>query len=440
MPIRIFTQGTPEGDDGIRRLLQTLRGAGLVSSDTSGNIDVSTVVREILEEVRSGGDEAVCRLTSRLDRAVITPETLRVPAAALKAARRSADRDSLALMRRAAENVREYQESIRVQDPPPLRRGGRMLAARYTPIERVGVYVPGGKAFYPSTVIMTVVPAQAAGVKSIAVASPPTGGVIGTQVLALLAELGIDEVYNMGGAVAMAALAYGTETVPRVSKIVGPGNAFVAEAKRRLFGTVGIDSIAGPSEVFIVADSTADPELLAADLLAQAEHDPGSAVLATPDGSLAEAVRTAAENQVRSLSREDALRPALDAYSAIIVTPDLEAACTLANEFAPEHLQIITADDDRCLERINNFGAVFLGPDSPVPLGDYYAGPSHVLPTGGTARFFGPLSCNDFLKSSSIIRYDRSGIREDAADVAAFAESEGLTAHARAAMIRLEKE
>lgn len=440
MPIRILTQGTPRGDEGITRLLDTLRGAGLVSSDTAGDVDVPAVVREILDEVRSGGDEAVCRLTSRLDRAEITPKTLRVPAEALESARRSADPNSLALMRRAAENVREYQESIRVQDPPPLRRGGRVLAARYTPIERVGVYVPGGKAFYPSTVIMTVVPAQAAGVRSIAVASPPTGGAIGTQVLALLAELGIEEVYNIGGAVAMAALAYGTESVPRVSKIVGPGNAFVAEAKRRLFGTVGIDSIAGPSEVFIVADSTADPELLAADLLAQAEHNPGSSVLATPDGSLAEAVRAETAAQLQSLSREKVLRPVLDAYSAIIVTADLEAACRLADEFAPEHLQIITADDDRCLEQINNFGAVFLGPDSPVPMGDYYAGPSHVLPTGGTARFFGPLSCNDFLKSSSIIRYDREGIEDDAEDVATFAESEGLTAHARAAMIRLEKE
>jgi len=258
------------------------------------------------------------------------------------------------------------------------------------------------------------------------------------MVLALAGMLGIGEVYRIGGAQAVAALALGTPTVRAVEKIVGPGNAFVAEAKRQLFGRVGIDSVAGPSEVLIVADETAQAAHLAADLLAQAEHDPGSAVLVTPSADLARAVAEELERQLPVLERSQAARAALDAYSAILVVSDLEAACDVANDFATEHLQVIVRDEDAALARIRHAGAIFVGPWTPVPLGDYFAGPSHVLPTGGTARFFGPLSCNDFLKASSLLRYDQASLAEDAADVVDFATREGLTAHARAVAIRTQ--
>jgi histidinol dehydrogenase len=284
---------------------------------------------------------------------------------------------------------------------------------------------------------MTVVPAQVAGVREIVMASPPTGGDISPMAMALAAELGITEVYRMGGAVALAGLAYGTETIVPVHKIVGPGNAFVAEAKRQLFGRVGIDSIAGPSEVFIIADDAAPAAYVAADLLAQAEHDPGSAVLATPSRRLAEHVVVEIERQLASLERSDAIRSALKNYSACIVTKDLDEACELANEFATEHLQIMTNDDARCLQFIRHAGAIFVGVHTPVPVGDYYAGPSHVLPTGGTARQFGPLSCNDFLKASSVLHYDEQGLESDGPRIMEFAAREGLTAHAAAVATRL---
>jgi histidinol dehydrogenase len=316
-------------------------------------------------------------------------------------------------------------------------RGGRKLGVRYTPIERVGVYVPGGRALYPSTVLMTVVPAQTAGVPEIVMASPPTGGRISDLALALAAELGIREVLALGGAVAIAAMAYGTRSIRPVNKIVGPGNAFVAEAKRRLFGRVGIDSVAGPSEVVVVADDSANPEHVAADLLAQAEHDPGAAVLLTPSRTLASAVATEADVQLATLARAEMTRSSLERYGAIVITESLDAACDLASEIAAEHLQIMTAQDARCLARIRNAGAIFVGASTPVPLGDYFAGPSHVLPTGGTAKFFGPLSVNDFLKASSLIEYDAAALAEDAESVQDFAELEGLTAHAAAVRRRM---
>jgi histidinol dehydrogenase len=286
---------------------------------------------------------------------------------------------------------------------------------------------------------MTAVPAQVAKVKDIVMVSPPTGGEINPTVLAIAAELGIREVYRLGGAVGIAALALGTPGIRAVDKIVGPGNAFVAEAKRQLFGRVGIDSIAGPSEVFIVADDSARADWVAADLLAQAEHDPGTAILATPSLTLAEGVMQALEVQAAQLTRKEAVLAALARYSAIFVTPTLDSACDLANQFATEHLQIQTREDARCLERIRNAGAIFVGQHTPVPVGDYFAGPSHVLPTGGTARFFSPLSANDFIKSSSLIRYDATALAQDASGITAFADREGLTAHAAAVRARREQ-
>ncbi|MEY4545775.1 MAG: hypothetical protein RL685_1970 [Pseudomonadota bacterium] len=422
----------------ISALKNALRG-GELTSEAKASHSVAEVVRGIIEQVAKGGDAAAARLTSELDRAQISPANLRVGPELMERAHREADPDLLALIRRAAANVQAYQEHILWKSPPPLERGGRRLGVRYTPLRRVAVYVPGGRALYPSTVVMTVVPARVAGVKEIVMVSPPTGGEIAPLALALAWELGVREVYRLGGAVGLAAVAHGTETIAPVDKIVGPGNAYVAEAKRQLFGRVGIDSIAGPSEVLIVADDSANPSWVAADLIAQAEHDPGSAILVTPSVTLAERAIAQVEEQLAQLERGDAARRSLERYGAVIVSKDLEQACSLANEFATEHLQIITREDDACLARIESAGAIFVGAYTPVPLGDYYAGPSHVLPTGGTARFSAPLSCNDFLKVSSLIRYGAADLAADAADVATFARREGLTAHARAVELRQSK-
>jgi histidinol dehydrogenase len=424
-----------------RTAISTLKNAlraGELTSEAQATHSVAEVVRGIIEQVSKGGDAAAARLTSELDGARVSPATLRVGPELLEQAHREADPELLSLIRRAAANVQAYQEHILWKSPGALERGGRRLAVRYTALRRVAVYVPGGRALYPSTVVMTVVPARVAGVKEIVMFSPPTGGEIAPLALALAWELGVREVYRLGGAVGLAAAAFGTETIAPVDKIVGPGNAYVAEAKRQLFGRVGIDSIAGPSEVLIVADDSAEPSWVAADLIAQAEHDPGSAILVTPSLALAEQVVVRVEEQLGALERGAAARRSLERYGAAIVTTDLERACELANEFATEHLQIITRSDDECLARIESAGAIFVGAYTPVPLGDYYAGPSHVLPTGGTARFSAPLSCNDFLKVSSVLRYGAADLAADAADVATFARREGLSAHARAVEIRQE--
>jgi histidinol dehydrogenase len=436
MTLRIIESDRPLADPAVLALRDTLR-EGRLTAAGAGDVDVPAVVAEILADVASRGDRALIDWERKLDGACLTPETLRVPAERMAAAGAAADRGLLALARRAADNVRRYQEHILVADPRPLRRDGRELSLRYTPLGRVGAYVPGLRALYPSTVLMTVVPAQVAGVQQIALASPPLAdGDVDPMVLALAAELGIREVYRLGGAVAVAALACGTASVPAVDKIVGPGNAFVAEAKRQVLGRVGIDAIAGPSEVLIVADGTARADWLAADLLAQAEHAPGSAVLVTPSAQLARAVQARAADQLARLRRAEAAADAIERHSAIILVPDLDAACAVADAFAAEHVQIVTADDAAALAKIANAGAVFLGPHTPVPVGDYYAGPSHVLPTGGTARFFGPLSCNDFRKATSVVRYDAEALAADARDVIDFAAREGLDAHAEAVRIR----
>jgi len=434
MDIAIIKTDSPEGKAAVCVLMEMLRKGTLTAGVEA--MDVGNTVREIIDYVEALGDVGAAEITSRLDNADITPETIRVPQEQIREAHRNADGEFLQLVGRVSANIREYQESILITDPEPLKRGGRTLGVRYTPMARAGVYVPGGKAIYPSTVLMTIVPAQVAGVEQIAIASPPTGGDVNQMVLALAGELGITEVYRLGGAVAVAAMALGTETIAPVDKIVGPGNAFVAEAKRQLFGRVGIDSVAGPSEVLIVADQTARADCVAADMLAQAEHNPGSAILVTPSADLAEAVAVELDAQLPALERCDAAGACLEAYGAIIVAADLDEACLIANDFATEHLQIITADDQGALDKIRSAGAVFLGPHTPVPLGDYYAGPSHVLPTGGTAKFSGPLSCNDFLTAASVLSYDAESLDSDAADVIDFATREGLTAHANAVRIR----
>ncbi len=439
MSIRTIRYDQSDYRQQLDMLLNVLRAGGLTATG-AGQLDVPAVVADVIADVRSRGDQAVIDLTAKIENVSLSPQQLRVSTDQIAEAHSQAQPEFLDLITRSSQNIREYQHSILHRDPPMLRRGRRRLGVRYTPIRRVGVYVPGGQALYPSTVLMTVVPAQVAGVSEIVMVSPPTGegGDIDPMVLALAGELGVAEVYRVSGTAGIAAMAWGTETIRPVSKIVGPGNAFIAEAKRQVMGRVGIDSIAGPSEVLIVADDSAIPAWVAADLLAQAEHNPGSAVLVTPSATLAEAVLAELPDHLDALERADAIREALARYSGIVITPTLDAACAIANEFATEHLQIITADPDETLSKIHNAGAVFLGPYTPVPLGDYYAGPSHVLPTGGTARFFGPLSCNDFLKASSLVQYDADGLRQDADDVIDFATREGLTAHAAAVRRRID--
>jgi len=436
MSIRIIKTNSPLTEAAVLAARDKLRAGGL-TDEAAGKLDVGEIVKDIIEQVSNLGDQALIELTAKLDKAELTPDAIRVSKKQIDQARKDADPKFLSLIRKAADNIREYQESIKIQAPDILKRGNRELSVRYGPIDRVGVYVPGGRAIYPSTVLMTVVPALVAGVKEIVLVSPPTcEGDINPMVLALAGELGIEEVYRVGGAQAIAALAYGTETIEPVQKIVGPGNAFVAQAKQQIMGKVGIDSIAGPSEVLIIADEAANPDWLCADMLAQAEHAPGSAILVTTSEKLAQQVANSLDEQLKTLDRAEAASDAIDNYSAIIVVDDIDTACDVANDFATEHLQIVTKDDDAVLSKIRNSGAIFLGSFTPVSLGDYYAGPSHVLPTGGTAKFFGPLSCNDFLKPSSVIKYDEASLLEDAEDVIDFATREGLTAHAKAVEIR----
>jgi len=396
-----------------------------------------TQLGNILKEVRTHKDQALSEYTLRFDGVTLRPEEFRVSAQALEKAHRqveTADRGLLASLRLAIENVRRYQAEIFVADK--IRHPG----VRYTPIERVGVCVPGASAPLPSTVIMTAVPAQVAGVKEIAVVSPPRNqGSIHPMILAVCHELGISEVYRIGGAHAVAALAYGTETIRPVHKIVGPGNNWVQMAKRKVFGQVDIDSIAGPSEVLIIANCRVNPAWTAADMLSQAEHAPGSAVVFTDSLDLARKVLAELKDQTGRLTRSDRTRACLEQFSAIIVFAGLEEAVAAANEFAPEHLEIQCGDASRDIAgRIRNAGAIFIGSHSPVAVGDYWAGPSHTLPTGQTAKFFSPLSSNDFVKSSSIIEYDRETLAKAAGDIIRLARAEGLDAHARSIEIRQE--
>lgn len=425
-----------------RKAVETLRAAlsaeqGMVSGGDAARVEAD--VRRILDDVRKRGDAAVCEWTKKFDGADLKPRDLRVPEDAIEAAYKSASQDFLATATRIRDAVRRFQRHVLLRPRKPLVHEGRRLDLVYRPMSRVGVYVPGGKAFYPSTVLMTAVPALAAGVPDVAVACPPTArGDIHPAVLAVCRIAGVAEVYRMGGVQAVAALAYGTETVPAVEKIVGPGNTFVQLAKKMVSGRVGVDCFAGPSEVVVLADETADPHLVAADMLSQAEHNPGAAILVTPDENLAEAVTAELEKQVAALKRADATREALKKYSAVVIVADLDAGARLVNDLAPEHLEIQTRRPDEVLRTIRNAGAVFLGRYTPVAVGDYVAGPSHTLPTGGTARWASGLTANDFLRSMSVIEYDRAALEADAEDIGRMAEAEGLTAHAESVRRRLE--
>ncbi|HWL08883.1 MAG TPA: histidinol dehydrogenase, partial [Planctomicrobium sp.] len=400
------------------------------------------VVEKICDDVRRQGLPALLEYTKKLDRKELTPETLRVSAEELAAAHSQAAPEFLQTIRQIRENILEFQQALLSQDVVIQRAAGEArveLRQRYLPLKRIGICVPGGAAAYPSTVLMTAVPAQAAGVPELAVVVPPTPfGAYNTDLLATCHELGITEVYRIGGAQAVAALAYGVEGLPRVDKIVGPGNLFVALAKRHVFGAVDIDSIAGPSEVIVLADDTAHPEYVASDLISQAEHSPGSAVLITWHAPLIESVQEALERQLSRLERGDLARRSLEDYGALILTRTVEEALQLTDELATEHLHISTRTPDEILARVQNAGAIFLGHHTPVALGDYVAGPSHVLPTGGTARFANGLCANDFLKRSSVIRYNQAALAQDANLVRTMADKEGLTAHRNSVDIRLQ--
>lgn len=395
------------------------------------------VVERICADVRDRGISAVLEYGAKLDGAQLTPESLRVPAEDLAAAHRQADPQFLATICRIRDNIRRFQTALLPRDARVPLAGGGYLAQRYLPLARVGICVPGGAAAYPSTVLMTAVPAQTAGVQQLAVVAPPTPfGAYNQDLLATCHELGIGEVYRMGGAQAVAALAFGIEGLPKVDKIVGPGNLFVALAKKRVFGEVDIDSIAGPSEVVVIGDDETRADYTAADLVAQAEHSPGSGVLVTWSERLWNETAAELDRLMARLERGDLARKSLEDFGALILVRDAGEACRIADLLAPEHLHIATANAEALLAKIPHAGAAFLGPYSPVAVGDYVAGPSHVLPTGGTARFSSALSALDFIRGTSVIHFTRDDLASAIDDVRRMADKEGLTAHRASVDIR----
>lgn len=399
----------------------------------------SRTVREIIRDVRARGDEAVSDITARVDGVTVAPDALRVPPEQIEEARRSLPKDLLQAVRYAIDSVRRFQGSLVQSQPRPIVVDGKALMMRSRPVHRVGVCVPGAAAPLPSSAIHSIVPAQVAGVREIVLVAPPRHeGDIHPTILAVAGELGVQEVYRMGGAQAIAALAIGTQRVRRVDQIVGPGSVYVQLAKRYLYGVVDIDMFAGPSEVLIIADGSARADFLAADMLAQAEHDPGCSILVTDQPSLVEAVLEQIVVQLEKLSRKEGTVRSLESYGAMVIVRDMEQAIGLANDLAAEHLQIETEQPADLAEMIDSAGAIFLGHFTPEAAGDYVAGPSHVLPTGGTARFWSGVSALSFLRRTSVIEYTPEALAVDSACIEALAHAEGLDAHARSAAIRLE--
>jgi histidinol dehydrogenase len=403
--------------------------------------ELMSQVSAIIQDVRSRGDAALIDYTERFDGCTIQASDLRVSKQTLNSSAASVAPEVLAALREAIRRVRFFHEAERQDSWEAHTTNGVRLGQRITPIESAGLYVPGGTASYPSSVVMNVVPAQVAGVSRIVVATPPRALQENPAVAAALVELGVTEVYALGGAQAIAALAFGTETLPRVDKITGPGNKYVAAAKKLVFGVVGIDSIAGPTEVVIVADETARASYLASDLLAQSEHsEEASAVLVTTSERLAAEVVVELRNQAQSLPRLTVIEQSLARYGAILVARGIEEACALVNQLAPEHLEIVTRDEEQVASRIRHAGAIFFGDQTPEATGDYLAGPNHVLPTSGAARFSSALGVYDFLKRTSILKFTSNELRQTAPMIATLARAEGLEAHARSALIRVEGE
>ena len=401
--------------------------------------NVQETVNDILADIRKNGDKALFEYTKRFDKADINADNLVVTKEEIKEAYAQVDKELIAVIEKSAARIADFHQKQKINSWLEPSTNGEMLGQLIRPLARVGVYVPGGKAAYPSSVLMNIVPAKVAGVGEIVMTTPPNaeGKVTPTTVVA--ADIaGVDTIYKAGGAQAIAALAYGTESIKRVDKIVGPGNIFVALAKRSVYGYVNIDSVAGPSEILILADDTANPVYVAADLLSQAEHDElASAVLITTSMELAKKVREEVTKQTAVLERKAIIEKSLDNYGAIIVAENMDTACELCNTIAPEHMEVCTSEPFNMLPKIKNAGAIFLGHYTPEPLGDYMAGPNHVLPTGGTARFFSPLSIDDYIKKSSIISFSQDALSNLGEDVIKFANAEGLTAHANSIRVRL---
>lgn len=397
-------------------------------------------VGAILEEVRENRDKAVFAFTKKFDGADITSENIVVTEEEIKEAYEMVDASLVDIIRKAKENIRIYHEKQKQYSWFDSKPNGTMLGQKVTPLRRVGVYVPGGKAVYPSSVLMNILPAKVAGVDEIIMTTPPgKDGKVNPNTLVAAKEAGVDVIYKVGGAQAIAAMAYGTESIPKVDKIVGPGNIYVALAKKAVYGHVNIDSIAGPSEILVIADETANPRYVAADLLSQAEHDElASAILVTTSEELAKKVSKQVDVFVEELTRTEIMRNSLDNYGYILVADTMEDVIDIANEIASEHLEIMTKNPYDVMMKIRNAGAIFIGKYSSEPLGDYFAGPNHVLPTNGTAKFFSPLSVDDFIKKSSIIAYSREALKEIHLDIEHFAEAEQLTAHANSIKVRFE--
>jgi histidinol dehydrogenase len=399
------------------------------------------VVERICADVRGRGLKAVLHYTEQFDGVRLQPDDVRVSAQELSQAHASADRSFLEVVRRVRQNVMSFQLGLLHTDAVLTVAGRHELRLRYRPLRRVGICIPGGAAAYPSTLLMTVCPAQAAGVREIAVVMPPSPfGAYNRDLLATCQDLGVTEVYRIGGAQAVAALAYGVNGIPAVDMIVGPGNLFVTLAKRQVFGQVAIDMLAGPTEVVVLADETAHPEFVAADLIAQAEHSPGASILITWHPPLLDEVAAALDRQLADLSRGQLAAESLESFGALVLARDADEAVACANQLAPEHLHLATRWPQQLADRVDNAGAIFLGHYTPVALGDYVAGPSHVLPTGGTARFASGLSANDFLRRSSVLSFTQEGLQQVANDVRLLAEKEGLTAHAASVDLRLKNQ
>lgn len=402
--------------------------------------EYTQTVNEILINVRGNGDKAVFEYTKKFDGADIDASNILVTTKELEEAYDEVDDKLIEVMRKSVANIRDFHEKQKAETWIDEKANGTKLGQKVTPLSKVGVYVPGGKAAYPSSVLMNVIPAKVAGVDEVIMVTPPgKDGKVNSNTLVAAHEAGVDKIYKVGGAQAVGALAYGTESIPKVDKIVGPGNIFVALAKKAVFGYVSIDSIAGPSEVLVIADDSANPKYVAADLLSQAEHDElASAILLTDSEKLANEVSEWVEKFANELERSEIIKKSLDNYGYILLTESIDEACDMANEIASEHLELLTKDPFETMDKIKNAGAIFLGEYSSEPLGDYFAGPNHVLPTNGTAKFFSPLGVYDFQKKSSIIYYNEESLSEIKDDIQDFAKAEGLTAHANSIKVRFD--
>ena len=401
-----------------------------------------TAVREILAKIQEEGDGALFAYTKKFDRAEITEQNVRVTDEEIREAYETVDPALVDVIRKSLVNIRSYHEKQKQNSWFTSSEDGTMLGQKVTPLEKVGVYVPGGKAVYPSSVLMNILPAKVAGVDRIIMTTPPgPDGKVNPSTLVAANEAGADEIYKAGGAQAIGALAYGTQSIPKVDKIVGPGNIFVALAKKAVYGHVSLDSIAGPSEILVLADDSANPRFVAADLLSQAEHDElASAILITTSRELAEKVSCEVDEFVKRLSRKEIIQKSLDQFGYILLAETMDQAVEAANAIASEHMEIVTRNPFEVMMKVRNAGAIFIGEYSSEPLGDYFAGPNHVLPTNGTAKFFSPLSVDDFIKKSSIVYYSREALKKIHKDVEQFAASEQLTAHANSIAVRFEGE